>query len=87
MDNLPSAPEMPSVPLKVRIAQMWVEQPVKLILIVVAIILVILGIIFVIIWFAVIEPNQNKAAGPGATHAFELIQNPGEHFLQLRSHY
>ena len=84
MDNLPSAP---SVPLKVKIATMYAQQPAKLILIIVAIILLILGIIFVIIWFAVIEPNQNKSAGPGATHAFELIQNPGEHFLQLRSHY
>lgn len=70
MDNLPSAPEVPSPPLKVRIAMMWAEQPAKLILILVAIILVILGIIFVIIWFAVIEPNQAKAGGPGAAHAF-----------------
>lgn len=76
MDNLPSAPDMPSVPLKVRIAQMWVESPAKLILIVVGIILLILGIIFVIIWFAVIESGRNDGAA-GTAHAFELVQNPG----------
>ena len=64
-----SAPSMPSVPLKVRIAQMWVEQPAKLILIVVGIILLILGIIFVILWFTVFEPNRDNT-GPNATHAF-----------------
>ena len=66
---MPSAPDVPSVPLKVRLAQMWVEQPWKIVLIVVAIVLLILGIIFIIIWFTVIEPNQNKG-GPGAAHAF-----------------
>ena len=66
---MPSAPDVPSVPLKVRLAQMWVEQPWKIVLIVVAIVLLILGIIFIIIWFTVIEPNRDNV-GPNATHAF-----------------
>ena len=68
MSDMPSAPDMPSVPLKVRLAQMWVEQPWKIVLIVVAIVLLILGIIFIIIWFTVIEPNRDNV-GPNATHA------------------
>ena len=62
-----SAPSMPSVPLKVRIAQMWVEKPAQLIAIIVGIILGILGIIFLILWFTVFE-NGSKDTGPGATH-------------------
>lgn len=77
-----SAPSMPSVPLKVRIAQMWVEKPAQLIAIIVGIVLLILGIIFIIIWFTVIEPNQHKN-NPNGTHALELL--PGDQFLHLRS--
>lgn len=64
-----SVPDAPSVPLKVRVAAMYAENPCKVIAIIVIVILLILGIIFVIIWFAVIEPNQNSG-GPGAAHAF-----------------
>ena len=69
MQDMPSAPDVPSVPLKVRLAQMWVEQPWKIVLIVASIVLLILGIIFTILWFTVIEPNRDNV-GPHATHAF-----------------
>ena len=53
-------PDAPSVPLQVKLANMWVNnKPLAIFLIVLAI-LIILGIIFLIIWFAVIVPNRNK---------------------------
>ena len=76
-----SAPEMPKVPLKMRLAQMWVEERCKLIALLVAVVVSFLLIVFLIIYFLVIEPNQAKS---GVAHALEVV--PGMHFLQLRQH-
>ena len=53
-----SAPEVPKLPLKLRLVQMWEEERCKLIAVLVAIVLSFLLLVFLIIYFLVIEPAR-----------------------------
>jgi Na+/glutamate symporter len=88
-DNMPSGP---SLSLKMRIAQMWVQAPAQLIAIIVGILLFIGGIVFCLVWFLWHIPHENEEynagtvqpGGPG--HALQIFSTGVTHFLHLRQH-
>ena len=61
MVDVPSVPSVPSPDgLGAKLALLWLTNKPLAIFLIFLITALILGIIFVIVWFAVIVPNQNK---------------------------